>query len=96
MMISENNKPLSQILNQVCINNSQPIFQEYEPYNHDPSSFIIIMNKKRISFAMYRPSEALEQNYPFKKGRTFQDIGNPALYIDTPNLCNILGLIATT
>jgi hypothetical protein len=91
MMISENNKPLSQILNQVCINNSQPIFQEYEPYNHDPSSFIIIMNKKRISFAMYRPSETLEQNYPFKKGRTFQDIGNP-----TPNLISIIGLVATS
>jgi len=96
MMISENNKPLSQILNQVCINNSQPIFQEYEPYNHDPSSFIIICHKKRITFAMYRSSEALEQNYPFKKGRTFQHIGDPTLYIDTPNLCSILGLIATS
>jgi hypothetical protein len=39
---------------------------------------------------MYRPSQTLEQNYPFKKGCTFHSIGNP-----TPNLCGIIGLVAT-
>jgi hypothetical protein len=47
---------------------------------------------------MYRPSQTLEQNYPFKKERTYQDIlfGNPITYTDTPYLCGIIGLIVTS
>jgi hypothetical protein len=95
MLISENNKPLSEILSQIFVNNTQQIFQEYEPYHHEPSSFAIICNQKRIGFIMNKHSEALEQVFPFRKGRTLKLPGDPIIYIDTPNLCGILSLVAT-
>ena len=95
MLMAQNNKLLSVIIKQMCINASQPIPQIFDHYN-DPSPFIIICHQKRITFAMYRPSQTIEQNYPFKKGRTFQNFGDPTIHTDTPNLCGIIGLVATS
>jgi hypothetical protein len=95
MIMTQSDKPLSDILRQISISASQTITHYH---SNEPSPFIIICNERRIAFAMYRPSQTLEQNYPFKKGRTYQDthFGNPITYTDTPNLCGIIGLIATS
>jgi hypothetical protein len=77
MIITESNKPLCEILNL---------------YNYkDPSPFIIFRHGKRIAFAIYTPSETLEQKYPFKKGLILQNG-----YRYTPNFSGIISLIATT
>jgi hypothetical protein len=77
MIITQSNKPLSEILHL---------------YNYgDPNPFFIICHNKRIAFGIYAPSENLEQNYPFKKGYTYLNG-----YKDTPNLCGIISLVATT
>jgi len=82
MFISQSNKPLCEILNL---------------YNYrDPGPFIIFRHGKRISFVINTPSENLEQKYPFKKGLILQNADNTAIYRNTPNLCGILGLVATT
>jgi hypothetical protein len=44
---------------------------------------------------MYKPSPFLEENYPFKRGRTFQNINDPTIHVDTPNISGIISLIAT-
>jgi hypothetical protein len=90
---TQNDKPLSEILKQICICASQTMIYHNNDY---PSPFIVICNERRIAFAMYRPSQTLEQNYPFKKGRTYQDIHSGNTITDTPNLCGIIGLIATS
>jgi len=93
-MFAQSNKPLSEILKQICMYFSDNTRNIYNPYETSP--FIVICHKKRITFAMYKPSQALEQNYPFKKGHFFQKLGDPKIHIDTPNMCGIIGLVATT
>jgi hypothetical protein len=87
--ISNNHKPLSEVLHQACMDSLNPMIRPYIYRNASP--FIIFVHNKRIAFAMHRPSEILEQDYPLKTGYI-----NPNGYRDTPNLCGIIGLIATS
>jgi len=93
-MFAQSNKPLSVILKEMCMYFRDNTDNIYNPYETSP--FIVICHKRRIAFAMYKPSQELEQNYPFKKGRYFQNLGDPKIHIDTPNMCGIIGLVATT
>jgi hypothetical protein len=86
---------LSELLRLLCSGASQTIANHN---NNEISPFIVICNEKRIAFAMYRPDQVLEENYPFKKGRTYEDtyFGRPITYRDTPNFLGIIGLIVTS
>jgi hypothetical protein len=93
--MTQSNKPLSEILRLIRFSAEQVIPGVNNNY---ASPFIIIYQEKCITFAMFKHSETLEQNYPFKKGRTFQECsrsGTNHTYTDTPNFCGIIGLIAT-
>lgn len=93
-IITRNDKPLSELLRQLCFSASQIINNRV----NNISPFIVICNEKRIAFATYDPNATLEGNYPFKKGRIFQEIvlGNQETFTDTPDFMGIIGLIATT
>jgi len=91
-IMTRTDKPLSEMLKQICYCAAQTISNRV----NNISPFMVICNEKRIAFATYDPNQILDVNYPFKKGRTFQDIGNPTIYTDTPDFNGIIGLIATT
>jgi hypothetical protein len=91
-IMTRSDKPLSQLLRELCISAAQTINNR----GNNVSPFVVICNEKRIAFATYDPNQTLVENYPFKKGRTYQDIGNPTIYTDTPDFKGIIGLIATT
>jgi hypothetical protein len=80
MIITHSDKPISEILKQICLT----------------APFIVICNKERIAFASYRPSQILEQTYPFKKGRNVHNIDDSIIKVDTPNICGILSLVLTS
>ena len=91
-IMTRTDKPISEILKLICMSAAQTISNR----GNNISPFIVICNEKRIAFATYDPNQISDQNYPFKKGRTFQDMGDPTIYTDTPDFKGIIGLVATT
>jgi hypothetical protein len=90
-IMTRSDKPLSQLLSDLCVSAAQTRNNRV----NNVSPFIVICNEKRIAFATYDPNQMLDENYPFKKGRTFQVIGNPTVYTDTHDFKGIIDLIAT-
>lgn len=91
-VIARSDKPISEILRLLCKTAEETISNRV----NNISPFIIMCNEKRIAFATYDPNHISNENYPFKKGRTFTELPDNTVYIDTPNYEGIKSLVATS